>query len=96
MTYSVVFLSDAYLDILNAKEYYEGQAKGLGIRFGSEVDATISRIAINPQAFSTRYRELRAAKLRHFPYLIYYKLDLANTTIKILRVFNTYQKLPWS
>ncbi len=96
MTYTVVVFSDAYLDILNAKEYYEGQAKGLGGRFGGEVESTISRIAINPQAFSTRYRKLRAAKLRHFPYLIYYRLDLANTTITILRVFNTYQKLPWS
>lgn len=96
MSFSVVVLRNASLDIDKAKQYYETQSPGLGTRFGIEFSETIDRIGKSPNAFSLRYKYLRAARLRHFPYLVYFKVDSKKVTVVIFRVFNTYQKLPWN
>lgn len=96
MRFHVIVSSSASLDIQRAKEYYETQSLGLGTRFGLELRDAVDRIAISPNAFSLRYKYLRAARLRHFPYLVYYRVDPKKMTVMIFRVFNTYQKLPWN
>ena len=96
MRCSVVLLRRALNDIEKAKEYYEIQSAGLGVKFGIELNDTIGRIALAPQAFSIRYQYLRAARLRHFPYLIYYRADPKKSSVVIFRVFNTHQKTPWN
>jgi hypothetical protein len=82
-------------DLNTAKEYYNGKSEGLGKKMASEVDAVLNLIALNPFTFSTRYKDVRAANLHTFPYLIFYKIDTVKHSIFIIRVFNTYRKPFW-
>ena len=47
--------------------------KDLGREFRGAVDDAIALIAENPLAYPERYRGARRARLRRFPYLLWYR-----------------------
>jgi plasmid stabilization system protein ParE len=55
------------------EDWYETQRQGLGGEFREAVDAAIARIADNPLAYEERYRGARRARLRRFPYAVWYR-----------------------
>jgi len=95
MIYSIYLTPAAIADISIAIDYYNSKSEGLGKRMANEVDQVLSKIAALPQAYSIRYRDIRAAKTPSFPFLIFYKIKGKGTSIEVLRVFNTYQKPFW-
>ena len=95
MSYTIYLTPSAIADIIMAKEYYNSKSDGLGKRMAGEVDVMLQKVAAMPKTYSKRYRDIRAAKITSFPYLIYYKLVEKNKTIEVLRVFNTHQKPFW-
>jgi len=52
---------------------------------------TFKKIARLPSAFSIRYDKVRVKPMRIFPYTIHF-IIASETTVIILRIFNTYQK----
>ena len=52
--------------------WYEDQLPGLGKRFAREVNATVSRILIFPNALSELDKGLRRALVKTFPYGVIY------------------------
>lgn len=73
MSAPVIFLPEAEEDIDQAHTWYEDQRAGLGDEFLDALRTVLERIADNPQTYATFRRDLRAAPLRRFPYVVYYR-----------------------
>jgi plasmid stabilization system protein ParE len=74
MTLPVVFRSEAEVDVLETRDYYERQRSNLGEQFADALDEVVSLIAAQPELFAVVFRTVRRTKLRRFPYVIYYRL----------------------
>jgi hypothetical protein len=46
------FLSPAQSDLAQAMEYYDQSSPGLGLEFLTEVERTVQRIVLNPEAWA--------------------------------------------
>jgi plasmid stabilization system protein ParE len=75
MSLPVVYLPAARDDIDRARLQYEEQRSGLGERFVSAVESQVNRIHKNPGSWGIVYQDIRAAALRRFPYVIYYRVE---------------------
>jgi plasmid stabilization system protein ParE len=73
MSVPVVYLPEAEDDIATAYDAYEQQVVGLGDQFLEALRETVDRIQDNPQLYGVFRRDLRAAPLRRFPYVVYYR-----------------------
>ena len=71
-------------EITDAKKWYDAEAPELGIRFHHEVDSVVRRIASNPLQFPVVYNDLRRARLRRFPYQVFFRV-LADSIYVIAR-----------
>jgi plasmid stabilization system protein ParE len=74
MSLKVVFRPEAEGDLLEAHDWYEEQQVGIGATFSDAVERTITRIETMPEMYAIVLRNVRRAKLRKFPYLVYYRL----------------------
>lgn len=73
MTLPIAYLPEAEDDIAEAFSYYEGQLPGLGDPFLATLAEVTDRIRDNPQLYAIFRRDLRAAPLTRFPYVVYYR-----------------------
>lgn len=74
-SYRLTIRPEAEFDIQDAFEYYEAQSSGLGSEFVRAIDACLSSIGRNPQAYPLVYKQARRALMRRFPYGILYVID---------------------
>jgi plasmid stabilization system protein ParE len=81
MTVPVVYLPEAYDDIDAAYATYEQQATGLGDRFLDALRVHVERIQAHPMLYGVYYQDVRAAPLRRFPYVVYYRLQASRVLI---------------
>ena len=72
---SIVFLTPAEEEMLEASEYYERQARGLGRDFLAEVQRTVDVIIENPRVGRVVRRPIRRRLMRRFPFGILYRVD---------------------
>ena len=72
---SVIFSPAARAEAHEAFDWYETRAVGLGNRFVAELDAIAEQIAANPMMFPIVFKDLRRARLRRFPYGLYFRLE---------------------
>jgi plasmid stabilization system protein ParE len=73
MKLDVVFRPEAAADVTSARRWYENQQAGLGRRFTRSLSEIIIRIQDMPQMYVVALETVRRAKLRTFPYLVYYR-----------------------
>ncbi len=73
MTYR--FLSPAQQDLAEAIEYYERASPGLGLEFLDEVERTVNRILLNPEAWTPVGEHHRRCRARRFPYGLLYTVE---------------------
>jgi len=74
MKLDVVFRPEAAADVISARRWYENQQAGLGRRFTRSLSETIIRIQDMPRMYVVALENVRRAKLRTFPYLLYYRV----------------------
>lgn len=74
MKREVVFRPEAAADVVSARRWYENQQMGLGERFSRSLAEAITRIQDMPRMYVLVLEDIRRAKLRTFPYLIYYRI----------------------
>jgi plasmid stabilization system protein ParE len=84
MTYR--FLSPAQDDLARAMDYYEQAVPGLGLEFLDEVERTVSRILLQPEAWKPVSEQHRRCRMRRFPYGLIY--SIAGDEILISAVFH--------
>lgn len=71
----VVFTPAARVELFDALDWYESQRGGLGTRFREEVEATVIRMGENPQQFQVVLDDVHRARLRKFPYSLFFRLE---------------------
>ena len=74
MSLRVEFRPEAEADLLNARDWYEEQQPGLGEVFSAAFESAVTRISAMPEMYVKALRDIRRAKVRKFPYLIYYRI----------------------
>lgn len=73
-------------DLEEARAWYELQRRGLGERFGFDVDELMQRIARSPLIYQEIHKTIRRAMTRHFPYAVYHLVE--SERIIVLRVLH--------
>ena len=63
----IVFLPEAKAELDEAVQFYELQAKGLGVTFKSVAKSTIKRVATFPTAWTTIKPNIRRCIMHKFP-----------------------------
>ena len=84
--YLVSIRPEAEAEILEAYQYYEDKAEGLGTEFVRAVDACLASIERNPRMYQVVHKEVRRALLRRFPYGIFYFIE--GTTLVVIACFH--------
>jgi toxin ParE1/3/4 len=74
LTSEVIFLPAARAELISAQDWYERASPGLGARFRAEVDAQAERIGANALRFPIRFKDIRRARLRRFPYGLFFRV----------------------
>ena len=67
---AVIFTQSARAELMEAQDWYENEAPGLGRLFREAVNAAILRMSLNPRQFPVVYTNIRRAMLRRFPYAL--------------------------
>ena len=73
---TVRFTQLARQELIEAQDWYEAEAPGLGRRFRAEVDRAVQRIAGNPFQFPTILKDLRRARVNVFPYSLFFAAEV--------------------
>ena len=61
--------------MIEAQDWYEREATGLGRRFRQAIDALIDRMIDNPGQFPVVSKNVRRALLRRFPYSLFFVVE---------------------
>jgi toxin ParE1/3/4 len=72
MTLPVILRPEAEVDIRVSREQLESVRSGLGRRFVAAVREVLERIEDHPAIYGAIWRDVRAARLKKFRYLVYY------------------------
>jgi plasmid stabilization system protein ParE len=86
MSVRLVFRPEARADVIDARAWYERQQPGLGNRFITALDELLARISQTPEIYAVVLKTVRRAKLRRFPYLVYYRV--LKDTAEVLAVLD--------
>jgi len=86
VAYRVIFTPLARAELIEAQDWYERQAPGLGRRFRQSIDALVERVNSGPLQFSVVYKSVRRALLRRFPYTLLFVID--HDTLLVIACFH--------
>jgi plasmid stabilization system protein ParE len=71
----VHFTEAARVELIDAQDWYEAEAPGLGRRFRAEIDSIVRRMADNPRQFPMVFKTLRRARAKKFPYSLFFLIE---------------------
>ena len=91
MAYKIIVNPSARLDIIEAIEWYNERQSNLGFRFYISAQTTLNNILKNPSVFAVRYKTIRTAIIKKFPYMVHYIVDKQTETISVLAVLCMYR-----
>lgn len=74
MTLDVAFRPEAEADVLETYDWYERQQAGVGESCVDSEDATLDRIQRMPKMYPVIIQQIRRAKIKKFPYLVFYRI----------------------
>jgi len=75
MSYKVEFRKEAHQDILEAIKWYEGRREGLGDELFIAIENEKHFIERNPYHYEVKYKGIRKAITKRFPYILYYRIE---------------------
>ena len=67
--------------MIDAQDWYEGEAAGLGRRFRDAIDALARRLSYNPREFPIVFKNVHRALLRRFPYSLFFVVEGDNLLV---------------
>ena len=73
--YSLLYFDEVIEDIKSAKIWYNEQNVGLEVKFAIEIEKAIEKILKTPTIYSSRYKDIRIAHPKVFPYNIHFYID---------------------
>lgn len=87
MSFSLLFTTEAKLDVQDAWLWYEKQRAGLGDEFILSLEATLSEIERTPLIYQIQFKDIRIALLKRFPYKAVFTVE--KEQIIIIGVLNS-------
>ena len=84
--YKVLYLDEVENDIVVAKQWYAEQQKGLDERFSAAVKETLSNILKMPSAYAVKYRNIRIAHTKVFPYNVHFYIEETKAQVVIIGI----------
>jgi toxin ParE1/3/4 len=84
--HAVSFMPAARLEFIEAFDWYESRAPGLGAAFRTEAQRQVARIAERPTQFPIMLADVRRARLRRFPYSLFFRV--AGDEVFVLACFH--------
>ena len=70
--FGVIFTRAARAELIEAQDWYDAEAAGLGRHFREAMDTLTGRMSTNPQQFPIAFKSVRRAPLRRFPYGLFF------------------------
>ena len=86
MSLPVVLRPEASRDAGEGRDYLEAQRPGLGQAFVARLNEVLARIGAAPLIYTEAWRNVRAARLRKFPYVVYYRVH--DDRVEVLAVMH--------
>jgi len=86
MSLPVVLRPEASRDVEETRDYLEAQKPGLGQAFLDRLNETLARIGAMPATYGVVWRNVRAARLRQFTYVTYYRVH--SDRVEVLAVMH--------
>ena len=90
--YKVFYLDEVLNDIITAKQWYAEQQKDLDTKFASAVKEALSGILKMPSAYAVRYKNVRVAHTKIFPYNIHFYIDETKERIVVIGIVHNKRK----
>ena len=84
--YKLLYLDEVEDDIAVEKQWYAEQQKDLDLRFAAAVKDTLSNILKMPTAYAVRYRNVRIAHTKVFPYNVHFYIDETKVQVVIIGI----------
>ncbi len=88
MTYSVFYFDEVEMDIKEARLWYKSTSEKLEKRFLEAIEKTIIKLIKWPKAYAIRYKNVRIAHPKIFPYSIHFYIDDVQNRIVIIAVIH--------
>lgn len=88
MAYKLQYFDEVETDISEAKNWYKAQREGLEILFAKAIQQAIENILEHPKLYAIRYRKIRIAHPKVFPYNIHFYIDEASKTVVITAIIH--------
>ncbi len=92
MPYTLSYFKDVKLDVKDAKVWYKKQQVGLENRFADSIKNALVRLQQNPFVFAVRYKNIRIAHPKVFPYSIHFFVDDDKQQIVIIAIVHNKRK----
>jgi plasmid stabilization system protein ParE len=86
MSLPVVVRPEASRDAEEARDYFKTQRPGLGQAFLDRLNEALARIGAMPELYGIVGWNVRAARLRRFTYVVYYRIH--DDRIEVLAVIH--------
>ena len=81
--YKAFYFDEVQNDVDSAKQWYAKQQEGLGTKFTAAVKEALLNILKAPLIYAVRYKNVRIAHTKKFPYNIHFYLDEIKATVVI-------------
>lgn len=79
--YNSKYFDQVFTDIQQAKNWYKEQRDGLEIEFANAIEKAIEQVLKMPLAYSLKYKNIRIAHPKIFPYNIHFYVEEESKTI---------------
>jgi plasmid stabilization system protein ParE len=86
--YQEFYLDEVENDIAEAKRWYAEQQTGLDAQFAIAVKETVKNIVKMPSAYAVRYRNVRIAHTKVFPFKVHFYIDEDKAQVIIIGIIH--------
>ena len=91
MAYRIHISFRAQIEIETASEFYAQNSINAPLWFLESLQQSYKTLSVNPH-FEIRYKNVRAYKIRRFPFMLYFTIDKKKKLIRILSCFHNARK----
>lgn len=91
MTWKIVYSDIVTQDVREAKNWYFKQRKGLEKRFSEDVKECLTRLKKDPFHYEIRYKHVRLAYCRIFPYAVHYYIDETSKQLVVIAILHQHR-----
>ena len=86
--YQGFYFDEVENDIAEAKRWYAEQQTGLDARFAAAVKETVTNILKMPSSYAVRYKNVRIAHTKVFPYNVHFYIDDEKIQVVIIGIIH--------